>query len=146
MNYELVEKLPSAEEYNQLRQSVGWHVYETDVAAASLPNSLYGVCAFANTEIIGMARVLGDGGLVYYIQDVIVKLAYQGQGIGTKMMDKVMDYLRAHARNGTYIGLMAAKGKEPFYERYGFIRRPNERLGAGMIIFWKANSAQGRLR
>jgi ribosomal protein S18 acetylase RimI-like enzyme len=146
MNYELVEKLPSAEEYNRLRQSVSWHVYETDVAAASLPNSLYGVCAFANTEIIGMARVLGDGGLVYYIQDVIVKLAYQGQGIGTKMMDKVMDYLRAHARNGTYIGLMAAKGKEPFYERYGFIRRPNERLGAGMIIFWKANSAQGRLR
>jgi hypothetical protein len=32
---------------------------------------------------------------------------------------------------------MAAKGKEPFYERYGFVQRPNERLGAGMIIFWK---------
>ena len=28
--------------------------------------------------------------------------------------------------------LMAAKGKEPFYEKFGFSERPNENLGAGM--------------
>jgi ribosomal protein S18 acetylase RimI-like enzyme len=139
MNYELVEKLPSAEEYNQLRQSVGWHTYETDVIVESMPNSLYGVCAFVNTEIVGMARVIGDGGLVYYIQDVIVKPDCQRQGIGTKMMDKVMEYIHAHARNGSIVGLMSAIGKEPFYERYGFIRRPNDRWGCGMMMLWKTD-------
>jgi len=32
---------------------------------------------------------------------------------------------------------MAAAGKEPFYEKYGFTRRPTERLGAGMTQFWR---------
>jgi hypothetical protein len=27
---------------------------------------------------------------------------------------------------------MAAKGKEPFYEKFGFLLRPNEKTGAGM--------------
>ena len=137
MDCDVVEKLPSAEEYNQLRALVGWGVYERDVIVESLPHSLYCVCAFVGTEIVGMARIIGDGGLVYYIQDVIVKPDYQRQGIGTRMMDKVMAYLHAHARNNSIIGLMSAKGKEQFYERYGFVRRPNDRLGCGMIIFWK---------
>ncbi|MDO8673420.1 MAG: GNAT family N-acetyltransferase [Dehalococcoidia bacterium] len=34
-----------------------------------------------------MARVIGDGGLFYYIQDVIFIPEYQRQGIGTQLMD-----------------------------------------------------------
>jgi len=34
-----------------------------------------------------MARVVGDGGLVFYIQDVIVVSSFQGQGIGKMLMD-----------------------------------------------------------
>ena len=52
------------------------------------------------------------------------------------MMDRVMDYIRTHASHNTIIGLMAAYGKEPFYEKYGFTRRPTERFGAGMTMFW----------
>ena len=132
-----MEKLPSPEEYNQLRKIVGWGVYEPEVVEKSLPKSLYGLCAVAENKIIGMARVIGDEGLVYYIQDVIVKPEYQRKGIGTKMMEKIMAYLRGRARKNTMIGLMAAKGKEPFYERYGFTARPNENFGSGMTIYWK---------
>jgi hypothetical protein len=39
------------------------------------------------------------------------------------------------------VGLFAAKGKEPFYERFGFIGRPNETLGKGMIHFWPGKSS-----
>jgi predicted N-acetyltransferase YhbS len=84
-----------------------------------------------------MARVIGDGGLVYYIQDVIVLPEYQGQGLGAKMMDKVMAYIRGQVKHSAIIGLMSAKGKEPFYERYGFIPRPNENLGSGMTLLWE---------
>jgi hypothetical protein len=32
---------------------------------------------------------------------------------------------------------MATKGREAFYKKFGFIERPNEQFGAGMIQFIK---------
>ena len=87
--------------------------------------------------MIGMARVIGDAGLVFYVQDVIVLPEYQHQGIGTQLMDAVMKFIRSHAHHNTIIGLMAARDKEPFYEKYGFIARPTENFGAGMTQFWR---------
>ncbi len=84
--WSLVEKLPTAGEYNRLRHSAGWGLHTEDAIQRCLPNSLYCVCAELAGECIGMARVVGDGGLVYYIQDVIVLPAYQGMGIGTALM------------------------------------------------------------
>jgi len=133
----IVEKLPTAEEYNRLRKAVGWGTYQEVVIEKALPNSLYGVCAYQAGELVGMARIIGDGGMVYYIQDVIVLPDYQRRGIGTQMMDQVMAYLRAHASQNTIIGLMSAKGKEAFYEKYGFTNRPTDKLGSGMTLFWK---------
>ena len=51
----IIEKLPSAAEYNHLRALVGWGVYQEDVIDRFLPNSLYCVCAFMGAEIVGMA-------------------------------------------------------------------------------------------
>jgi GNAT superfamily N-acetyltransferase len=142
MKYEIIEKLPSAEEYNHLRQLVGWSVYDPEVIVSALPQTLYCVCALMNEDIIGMARVIGDGGLVYYIQDVIVHPDYQRQGIGAKMMDRVMVYIGGHASQNSIVGLMSAYGKESFYEKYGFTRRPTERLGCGMTLFWEIPQAK----
>jgi ribosomal protein S18 acetylase RimI-like enzyme len=137
MQFTLIEGLPSAENYNRLRAAVGWKVQDLAVVAAALPNSLYGVCAYAQEGLVGMARVIGDGGLVFYIQDVVVLPEYQGLGIGSRMMEAVMTYIRAHANRHSIIGLMAALGKEAFYTRYGFTVRPTEKLGSGMTLFWK---------
>lgn len=137
----IVEMLPDAETYNRLRQEVGWGTYTLDVIDRFLPNTLFCVCACLDGRVIGMARVIGDGGLVHYIQDVIVEPPYQRQGIGTCLMDRIMVYIRAHAHHNTIVGLMAALDKEPFYEPYGFTRRPNERQGAGMTLYWKEESA-----
>jgi ribosomal protein S18 acetylase RimI-like enzyme len=140
--YTIVEKLPEAEEYNWLRTQVGWRTHPEEVIRKALPNSLYGVCAYQAEQLIGMARVIGDGGLVYYIQDVIVVPECQRQGIGTQMMDQVMAYIRRHAHQNMIVGLMSAKGKEAFYEKYGFTVRPTEKLGAGMTMFWKMDRSE----
>jgi ribosomal protein S18 acetylase RimI-like enzyme len=133
----IVEKLPSAAEYNWLRQLVGWRTYQEEVIEKALPNTLYGVCAYQGEKLVGMARIIGDGGMVYYIQDVIVIPECQRQGIGTRLMEAIMAYIHAHASHNSIIGLMSAAGKEAFYEKYGFTTRPTEKLGAGMTIFWK---------
>ena len=134
----IIETLPSAEEYNRLRQAVGWGTYQESVIWYALPQSLYCVCAFVDERLVGMARLIGDAGLVYYIQDVIVIPGYQRCGIGSQLMDHVMAYIRDHAGDHTIIGLMSAQGKESFYEKYGFTSRPTEQLGAGMTLFWRA--------
>ncbi len=58
------------------------------------------------------------------------------------MMDRVMEYIRAHAHQNMIVGLMSAKGKEAFYEKYGFTVRPTEGLGAGMTMFWKIEAVE----
>jgi GNAT superfamily N-acetyltransferase len=136
-DYKIVEKIPSPKDYNRLRMMVGWGTYDEELVALSLPNSLFCVCAMVSDETIGMARIIGDGGLVFYIQDVIVIPEYQGKGIGGFMMERVMAYLKQHAGHNTILGLMSATGKEGFYEQYGFISRPTDKLGCGMTLFWE---------
>jgi ribosomal protein S18 acetylase RimI-like enzyme len=59
----------------------------------SLPKSLYCLCALADNEIIGMARVIGEDGMVYYIQDVIVRPEYKRQGIGRRTSLKYSSFI-----------------------------------------------------
>jgi GNAT superfamily N-acetyltransferase len=136
MDLRIEERLPTPQEYRFLRASVGWRERSEDLVRRGLAGSLFGVCAFADGRLVGMARIIGDGGMVFYIQDVIVVPDFQQQGIGARMMDSVMGYVRAHAGRNSVIGLMATKGVEPFYERYGFRARPDDRYGSGMTIFW----------
>jgi GNAT superfamily N-acetyltransferase len=143
MDYRIEERLPTPEEYQTLRKSVGWRERTQESVRRGLPGSLYGVCAYADQTLVGMARIIGDGGLVYYIQDVIVIPEFQKHGIGARMMDKIMGYIKAHASRNSVIGLMAAKGVEPFYEKYGFLVRPNDRYGSGMTIFWSVEDPAG---
>ena len=141
---EFVERRPTVEELFLLRESVGWGTGEKNAFENGLKNSLYGVCAFKDGEIVGTARVIGDGNTCFYIQDVIVKPEYQKMGIGLQMMKKTMEYVAAHACPGAVVGLMAAKGKEEFYQKFGFWKRPNEYFGHGMMQFWQKSMQEVR--
>ncbi|MCE5260013.1 MAG: GNAT family N-acetyltransferase [Chloroflexi bacterium] len=137
MECTICDKLPSPADYNCLRAAVGWRTFSEAAVKRFLPNSLYSVCSYAGDRLVAMARVVGDGGLVFYIQDVIVLPARQEQGIGRALMERVMAWIMVQAQPGAVIGLMAAVGREGFYERYGFIRRPNEQQGCGMTYRWE---------
>ncbi len=82
-----------------------------------------------------MGRVVGDGALYFYLQDIIVKPTHQGRAIGRQIVSKLTDEAVARAEIGATIGLMSAKDKEGFYENFGFQVRPTEQLGAGMSRF-----------
>ena len=138
-NIQFIDKNPTAEEYNYIRKQVGWTGYKISEINEGFKSTLYCVCAYENNKIVAMARVIGDGIMVFYIQDVIVLPQYQRQGIGSIMMNKIMQYIKANSVNNTIIGLMSASGKEEFYEKYGFIKRPNEKMGCGMTQFYEIN-------
>lgn len=123
----------SVEDYNALRKSAGWNMIKPERAERGIRNS---VCFIAKDDgrAVGIARLISDGGYVSAIFDVIVLPEYQRRGIGTALMDRVMDYILEQLEEGEnqMICLMAAKGKETFYKKFGFEERPNEKAGAGM--------------
>jgi ribosomal protein S18 acetylase RimI-like enzyme len=131
---ELIDRVPSPEEYLALRLSAGWHALPKPAVKTGLHNSLYAVCAVSEERVVGCGRISGDGGIYFYIQDLIVRPNFQRRGLGTRLMDRLMAYVHQHAQNGAFIGLMAAPGLAGFYERFGFSVYPED--SPGMLI-WK---------
>jgi spermidine synthase len=70
-----------------------------------------------------MGRALSDGVSDAYIQDVTVKKPYRGQGIGTQIIQKLVERLNADGLE--WIGLIAEKNSHKFYRRLGFKKMPN---------------------
>lgn len=126
---------PSVKEFCDLRVKAGWGQIDLDLARTALENSLFHVVVRNRGKLIGMGRVIGDGALNFYIQDIVVDPGFQKQGIGTAVMAEIERCLRSVARKGSTIGLLAAKGKEDFYARFDYVPRPSDGLGNGMCKF-----------
>jgi ribosomal protein S18 acetylase RimI-like enzyme len=127
--YQVVERTPTIEEYFALRKGVGWMLFEEEMTAKGLANALFSVCILHQGKVIGCGRVVGDGGLYFYVQDIIVSPDFQGKGLGKRLMQAIMAYLEINARPGAFIGLMAAKGTNDFYAQFGFAVRPLDQPG-----------------
>ena len=130
-------RLPTATEFIALRRAAGWDVPSPEDVAEALANTLFAACAEKDSQLIGSGRVVGDGALCFFVQDLIVLPAHQKQGWGTRIMDALMGYVNATAKPTAFIGLFSARGMESFYSRYGFIERPHKHLGPGMVFFKK---------
>jgi hypothetical protein len=55
-------------------------------------------------------------------------------GLGKSLMKKLMDYIKTNAKSGAFIGLMAAKGLERYYEPFGFKARDRDAPGMYQVI------------
>jgi GNAT superfamily N-acetyltransferase len=132
MKYEVIERTPTVVEYNDVRRDAGLSVKDSIAAAQGLSNSLYAVCIVHDDEVVGIGRVIGDGGLFYDLVDIAVVAEHQRKGAGKMIMDALMSYVNRNARPSSLICLMANKGIAPFYEKYGFKAREPDM--PGMII------------
>ena len=130
---EYQENVLCYEDYCRLRKSVGWTNFSKEQTQAALSNSLYTVAVFENSQAVGMGRLIGDG-MYLVIADIVVNPVYQGKGIGSKIVSMLIEYTTKELPDGgrTSIQLISEKGKEPFYEKLGFKRIPNDFCGSGM--------------
>jgi GNAT superfamily N-acetyltransferase len=142
MEYQLEENKLSADDFLRLRTAVGWAIPLTTQVQAGLNNSMFTVSAIHKNQVIAMGRLVGDGFTICYIQDLIVLPEYQGKGVGTAIIERLIRYIRDNSMPDTFVttGLFSAQGKEAFYQKFGFVIRPNERMGAGMHLIVKTNT------
>lgn len=135
MDYSIELKQPTSIEFSELRASVGWGITDVDMAQRSLESSLFHVTARVGPKLIGMGRIIGDGSMFFYVQDLVVNPDFQKLGVGHVLMQEIEKHLSTVAKKGATVALLSAQGKECFYSRYGYIERSGDPLGKGMCKF-----------
>jgi GNAT superfamily N-acetyltransferase len=86
----------------------------------ALRGSLRSVSAWEGERLVGFARLAGDGALIGYVAGVVVHPRWQGRGLGTRVVEKLLE-----GRDEERFILEARTGAEPFYERLGFQPAPS---------------------
>lgn len=126
----------SIEEFCKLRESAGFQKLTEKQAETVLLNTSFIVNAMHNGESVGIVRVLTDMLTDAYITDVIVSPDFQGRGLGRKLLNEVIANLKKNAVKDIKLAcnLYANPGKEPFYEKLGFQKLPNDKYGYGMLL------------
>ncbi len=122
VQYELVDNQLTAKDFMRLKVATGFMDRPLAQAEKALRNGLFNVSAVCDGKVVGMGRLVGDGAMYWYLQEIIVLPEYQGKGIGKSIVSRLLEYIKNTAISGTGIevGLTAVKGKEPFYEKFGF--------------------------
>jgi len=89
-------------------------------------NSMFKCFIYDDNKLIGVGRALADGIDCSYICDVAIHPDYQNQGIGKKIVNKLIDFSKDHNK----IILYSYPGKEQFYAKLGF-----DTMNTAMSIF-----------
>lgn len=121
-------------EYQYLRATTNWDSLNRSMIEVALKNTLFSICIMHNECIVGMGRIIGDGSIYFYIQDVIVLPDYQNTGVGSLIMKNIEKFLQSNAQENSFVGLMAAAGVSNFYEKFNYYRRPQDRPGMYKVM------------
>lgn len=119
--------------YDSMRRYADMKVYDKEDIEEALKNTLYSAVVYDEKTPVAIGRVVGDGRIVFFLKDIVVHPDYREKQVGKLMVNDLLDYIEKVGCEGAYIGLMAMPNTEGFYEKFGFIERPNPKFGAGMI-------------
>ena len=120
----------TAEEFVDLWESVWGGAPTLEQTRLALEQSLHRVSVYDGATVVAMARMIGDMGLCCYIKDVVVRPAYQGQGLGRLLIEELLAFIRTHGAPGTdvFTELCAMPDKMPFYAQFGFDTNEAQRM------------------
>ena len=110
------------EEILSLYQAAGW--WEEGSDTSIIPVLIKQSYAFAvashrkSKKAVGMGRVLSDGISDAYIQDVVVLEDWRGKGVGTLIIQTLINHCLSHQI--TWIALISEPHQEGFYYPLGF--------------------------
>lgn len=134
MDFIILDNQLNADDFLRLFAAAGWGDLPRNMAETALQNSYATFSVLYENKIIGMARLLGDGAMAFFLKDFVIEPSFQGKGAGKRLLAHIEEYIRAQLHPGWtgYLQLVSAKGKEDFYRKAGYAIHPHEHSGAGM--------------
>ena len=124
-------EIPDQDQFFALFETTDWNssIYKATAPelACMLANTWYMLAAYDGEQLVGFGRMVSDLVLHAMIYDMIVLPAYQGQGIGGEILERLVT--KAQQTGIRDIQLFCARGKRTFYEHRGFVARPDEAPG-----------------
>ena len=127
---EFRDSIPGADDYFALFESSGWNQeygLTADELAAAIGRSWHMVSAYDQNQLIGTGRIVSDGVFHALIVDVIVSPGYRHHGLGSAIMQRLLERCRACRIRD--VQLFCARDTAPFYSRLGFVARPTNAPG-----------------
>ena len=112
--------IPAIATYQLLRVAAGLSAKSTEAAAKGLPNSLFAVQVLLGDEVVGMGRIIGDGGCFFQVVDIAVLPAHQGKGLGKLIMREIMQFIETEVPQSAYVSLIADGQAQDLYAQFGF--------------------------
>jgi len=119
-SYVLRDGAPDAETLLRLRGAAGLTTYSIEQARRGATHALFGVTAWHRKDVVGIGRIIGDGGYFFTITDVAIDPAHQGKGVGRMVIARLTDWLGANAPKPAFVSLFTDEAKPPLYEKSGF--------------------------
>lgn len=119
INYQINQTI-AENDLTKLYNSVGWFAYTNTRVnlMAAVANSLMVVSAWADNQLVGLVRVVGDGETIIFIQDILVDPKFQSQQVGTELMNRVLN-MYPNVRQKVLLTEEAPDVRH-FYEKFGF--------------------------
>lgn len=130
----------TTETFLELYASVGWEPPCAEQVTTALQNSVATFTAFDEGKAVGVVRLIGDGGMSFYVKDFAVLPTCQSKGVGSLLMAALETYIKDHIGPGWAVSLELISTREavPFYKKKGFEERPCEWDGPGMFKMLRA--------
>lgn len=127
--------LPTISQVIALYDAVGWSTYtrRPHILMDGLRGSLRVVVAHMNGDLVGLARVVGDGATICYLQDVLVHPGARRQGVGRQLVQQAFapyDSVRQHV-----LITDEESGQKQFYESLGFAQLGQAQEGRAFVRF-----------
>ena len=116
--------IPSVEAYIYLRASTGLTPKTLQAATVGLANTLFAVQVVHSSNpdsIVGMGRMIGDGGCFFQVVDIAVSPAHQGRGIGKMIMRELKDWMDENVPKSGTVLLFADGRANELYKHFGFV-------------------------
>lgn len=132
-DYILKSETPSVADFRRLREVSGLSPKTLEAAEKGLPNTWFAVTVHFGDNVVGMGRIIGDGGTALQITDMAVEPAHQGKGLGKRIMGALVDHLHANAPQSAYISLIADGDAKHLYAQFGF--QPVMPASIGMYLW-----------
>jgi len=121
--YRLLMERPPVADYLRLRREAGLSPKTEEQAAVGLLGA-WAACHVIHEgtgEVVGMGRLLGDGGWYFHVIDMAVLPTHQRRGLGDAVLSALLGRIRERAPAGAYVNLLADPPGRRLYERHGFI-------------------------